>query len=86
MSECRYPLFAVGPEGTTKHSRYLLQFSTGAFVGGRPVTPVLLRYDCRYLPPPSLSHHVLPSLHAGRLRPSVVIALPSLSVTDFLPV
>ena len=43
----RYPLFAIGPEGTTKHSSYLLQFSTGAFVGGRPVVPILLKYKCR---------------------------------------
>jgi len=44
----RYPLFAMGPEGTTKHSGYLLQFSTGAFVGGRPVTPILLKYECKH--------------------------------------
>ena len=44
---CRYPLFIIGPEGTTKHSSYMLQFSTGAFVGGHPVLPVLLKYRCR---------------------------------------
>ena len=43
----RYPLFTMAPEGTTKHSGYLLQFSTGAFVGGQPVIPVLLKYRCR---------------------------------------
>lgn len=46
----RYPLFAIGPEGTTKHSDYLLQFSTGAFVGGQPVIPILLKYKCKYAP------------------------------------
>jgi lysophosphatidylcholine acyltransferase/lyso-PAF acetyltransferase len=34
----------VAPEGTTKHGNVLLRFSTGAFVPGRPVLPVLLKY------------------------------------------
>ncbi|KAK9828960.1 hypothetical protein WJX72_003052 [[Myrmecia] bisecta] len=40
----RYPLFIVAPEGTTKHGNCLLRFSTGAFVSGAPVLPVLLKY------------------------------------------
>lgn len=45
---CRYPLLMVAPEGTTKHGNVLLRFSTGAFVPGRPVLPVLLKYRHRH--------------------------------------
>ena len=38
----------VAPEGTTKHGNVLLRFSTGAFVPGRPVLPVLLKYRHRH--------------------------------------
>ena len=47
---CRFPLLVISPEGTCKHSNCLLQFSTGAFVGGRPVLPILLRYRARSVP------------------------------------
>ena len=43
----RYPLLTLAPEGTCKHPNCLLTFSTGAFVGGRPVLPVLLHYRAR---------------------------------------
>jgi hypothetical protein len=43
----RFPLFTIAPEGTCKNGNCLLTFSTGAFVGGRPVLPVLLRYRAR---------------------------------------
>ena len=43
----RYPLFIVAPEGTTKPGHCLLTFSTGAFVAGAPVLPVLLKYRPR---------------------------------------
>ena len=43
----RYPLLALAPEGTCKHPNCLLTFSTGAFVGGRPVVPILLHYRAR---------------------------------------
>ena len=43
----RFPILAISPEGTTKSSDCLLTFSTGAFVGGRPVLPVLLHYRSR---------------------------------------
>ncbi len=43
----RYPLFTVAPEGTTKPARCLLTFSTGAFVAGAPVLPVLFQYRFR---------------------------------------
>ena len=39
----RFPLLMVAPEGTTKNLNVLLRFSTGAFVPGRPVLPVLLK-------------------------------------------
>lgn len=42
--DCRYPLLMIAPEGTTKGSNVLLRFSTGAFVPGQPVLPILLRY------------------------------------------
>ena len=38
----------VAPEGTTKHGNVLLRFSSGAFVPGRPVLPVLLKYSSRH--------------------------------------
>lgn len=38
----RFPLLMIAPEGTTKNLNVLLRFSTGAFVPGRPVLPVLL--------------------------------------------
>ncbi len=41
---CRYPLFIVAPEGTTKHRHCLLTFAKGAFAAGLPVMPVLLKY------------------------------------------
>jgi len=37
----------VAPEGTTKPGHCLLTFSTGAFVAGAPVLPVLLKYRPR---------------------------------------
>lgn len=43
----RFPILCISPEGTTKRSECLLTFSTGAFVGGRPVLPVLLHYRHR---------------------------------------
>ena len=42
---CRYPLFIVAPEGTTKHKHCLLTFAKGAFAPGLPVMPVLLKYS-----------------------------------------
>eukprot|EP00884_Botryococcus_braunii_P008376 jgi/Botrbrau1/1753/Bobra.0217s0011.1 len=47
-ADFRYPLFAIAPEGTTKAADCLLTFSTGAFVGGGPVLPVLFRYKARH--------------------------------------
>nr|AYE66857.1 LPEAT [Lobosphaera incisa] len=32
------------PEGTTSNGKYLLPFKTGAFLAGRPVQPVVLKY------------------------------------------
>ena len=43
----RFPLFLIGPEGTTKTRNVVLPFSTGGFVHGHPVVPVLLRYRAR---------------------------------------
>lgn len=42
------PHVAIFPEGTTTNGRYLLKFKTGAFVSGKPVAPVLIRYTDRY--------------------------------------
>jgi lysophosphatidylcholine acyltransferase/lyso-PAF acetyltransferase len=43
-ADARRPPVAVAPEGTTKPARGLLAFRTGAFVGGRPVLPIVLDY------------------------------------------
>ena len=50
-ARCRYPLLMIAPEGTTKHGNVLLRFSTGAFVPGLPVLPVLLKYRSRHFDP-----------------------------------
>ncbi|KAK9815838.1 hypothetical protein WJX72_010562 [[Myrmecia] bisecta] len=39
----RRPLLLF-PEGTTTNGKHLLPFKTGAFLAGRPVQPVILRY------------------------------------------
>lgn len=41
----------VAPEGTTKCTQCLLRFSSGAFVAGHPVLPVLLRYKFSHCNP-----------------------------------
>ena len=41
---CRFSLFIIAPEGTTKHRHCLLTFARGAFAAGQPVMPVLLKY------------------------------------------
>ncbi|EIE20186.1 hypothetical protein COCSUDRAFT_7910, partial [Coccomyxa subellipsoidea C-169] len=46
--DCRFPLFAIAPEGTCKQHNVLLKFSSGAFVSGRPVLPVLLKYRSKH--------------------------------------
>lgn len=46
--DSRFPLLMIAPEGTTKHHNVLLRFSTGAFVPGRPVVPILLRYTHKH--------------------------------------
>lgn len=51
---CRFPLFLIGPEGTTKTYDVLLPFSTGGFVHGHPVMPVLLKYRARCASVPGL--------------------------------
>lgn len=47
----RYPLVMIAPEGTTKAASCLLRFSSGSFVSGAPVTPILLRYTARHFHP-----------------------------------
>ena len=66
-SGCRYPLFTVAPEGTTKPAHCLLAFSTGAFVAGAPVLPVLFKYRFRHMPLPRLDMHwaLTPRLHSN---------------------
>lgn len=39
------------PEGTTSNGRYLIQFKTGAFIGGHPVKPVVIRYPYKNFSP-----------------------------------
>ena len=47
----RFPLLFMAPEATTKPMDCLLKFRRGAFVPGRPVTPVLFRYHSRHFHP-----------------------------------
>lgn len=43
-----FPAFAIAPEATTKPKECLLKFRKGAFVPGKPVIPVLLKYPCKH--------------------------------------
>lgn len=38
----------IFPEGTTTNGKVLIQFKLGPFLPGQPITPVLLRYNCKY--------------------------------------
>jgi len=49
---------AIFPEGTTKASRCLMRFRTGAFVSGEPVRPVCLFYPDRFAWIDSLPVHI----------------------------
>jgi len=41
----------VFPEGTTSNGKYLIFFHSGAFVAGKPVKPVIIRYPYLYFNP-----------------------------------
>ena len=43
-----FPVFTLAPEATTKPKHCLLKFRKGAFVPGKPVVPVLLKYPCKH--------------------------------------
>jgi lysophosphatidylcholine acyltransferase/lyso-PAF acetyltransferase len=45
------PPLAIFPEGRITNGRVLIQFRTGAFLPGKPVLPVLLRYPHRFFDP-----------------------------------
>ena len=45
------PPVCIFPEGTTTNGQHLLKFRTGAFVGGGPVAPVLIRYRYEWFSP-----------------------------------
>ncbi|KAK3242743.1 hypothetical protein CYMTET_47592 [Cymbomonas tetramitiformis] len=51
MDKGTYFPTAVFPEGTTTNERYLLKFRSGAFVAGKPVYPIVLRYPFRFKSP-----------------------------------
>ncbi|KAJ1691628.1 hypothetical protein LUZ63_015783 [Rhynchospora breviuscula] len=38
------PIVMIFPEGTTTNGEYLLPFKTGAFLGGAPVLPIIIKY------------------------------------------
>eukprot|EP00803_Ostreobium_quekettii_P008157 evm.model.scf_3012.1 EVM.evm.TU.scf_3012.1 scf_3012:3275-11455(+) len=44
VTDPRYPMLAVAPEGTCGDGRSVMKFRTGAFVAGVPVLPVVLKY------------------------------------------
>jgi len=45
------PPIVCFPEGTTTNGKYLIQFRTGAFVGGHAVKPVAIRYLSKHFSP-----------------------------------
>lgn len=53
LDQSRIPLpqVAIFPEGTTTNGHHLLRFRTGAFVAGKPVVPVLIKYDYKFFSP-----------------------------------
>lgn len=40
----RFPRVLLFPEGTTTNGRFLLSFQMGAFIPGKPIQPVVVRY------------------------------------------
>jgi len=42
----RYGQIMIFPEGTNSNRKSLLRFKPGAFIPGKPVQPVLLRFEC----------------------------------------
>lgn len=73
VPDARYPLVMIAPEGTTKSASCLLRFSSGAFVSGAPVTPVLLRYRARHCHPGWGRYNIL--VHMLRLFSQFVNSL-----------
>ena len=43
-SEGKWPPFLIFPEGTVTNRKALITFKAGAFIPGKPVQPVLVRY------------------------------------------
>ncbi|KAJ3687000.1 hypothetical protein LUZ61_016164 [Rhynchospora tenuis] len=43
------PVVMIFPEGTTTNGEYLLPFKTGAFLGGAPVLPIIIKYPYQRL-------------------------------------
>lgn len=46
-----FPKIMIYPEGTTKHSEYLLSFKKGAFENFYPVKPFVLKYHDNHFSP-----------------------------------
>lgn len=51
VSKVPFPPICIFPEGTTTNGNYLMRFKKGAFVGGGPIAPVLIRYPFKYFSP-----------------------------------
>jgi len=55
----RYRLVIMSPEGTTTNGQGMAQFSTGAFLSGLPILPIMLRFPCNQHPGESWLHRTL---------------------------
>ena len=45
QSDTNWPQLLIFPEGSTSNAKALMPFKSGAFVPGKPVQPVLIRYN-----------------------------------------
>jgi len=61
-SDYRYPPVVIFPEGTTTNGKFLIPFKTGAFVAGKPVKPVAIRYKYKTFSPSWESVKAVPHL------------------------
>ncbi|CAL6077931.1 Lysophospholipid_acyltransferase [Hexamita inflata] len=55
----KYPVLMIFPEGTTVNQTALMPFKKGAFMGGKPVSMISLRYQQKYFDPSDTSSHMV---------------------------
>eukprot|EP00002_Diphylleia_rotans_P023161 TRINITY_DN4551_c0_g4_i3.p1 TRINITY_DN4551_c0_g4~~TRINITY_DN4551_c0_g4_i3.p1 ORF type:complete len:190 (+),score=30.54 TRINITY_DN4551_c0_g4_i3:611-1180(+) len=66
----KYPPIVIFPEGTTSNGKALIQFRKGAFLGGVPVTPIILKYSFSTTNPSDVCTNLGPHVIRMILEPS----------------